>query len=156
MSRESGGLTELFGGLIALFSVPGLGLVLLIAAGVLILIMLGLFVWVYITLQSMHLITAIVFGVISLFMFYMGTRSHVITEETLKRFPWLPLLIPGAFLFGYLADITQSIRLQVAPLATASAQQGSVNAIVVFLMAIGILYVVSEHVDGGNKKRRRR
>jgi hypothetical protein len=147
MSKSLSGLSGILGSILMLFMIPGVGIILLIIAGVLILVMLGVFIWVYITLQAMHLITAIVFSVIALFMFYIGTRSGVINEKTLKRFPWIPLLIPGAFLFGYLADLTQSIKFTVAPLAMATPQQGTVNAIALFLLTIGILYVINEHLS---------
>jgi hypothetical protein len=141
------GLAEVFGGLIALFMIPGVGIILLIVAGVLILVMLGVFIWVYLTLQAMHLITAIVFSVVALFMFYIGTHSGAINEESLKRFPWLPLLIPAAFLFGYLADLTQTLKLTVAPLAMAAPEQGAVNVVMLFLLVAGVLYVINEHFN---------
>jgi hypothetical protein len=156
MAKQISQGAGILGTLLALFSNPITGLALLIVGGVLLIVLLGVFVWVYLTLQSLHLVTAIVFGVIALFMFYIGTRSGAINAEFLHHYPWIPLLIPAAFLFGYLADITQNIKFMVAPFALSSAQQGTVNAIVVFLIVVCLLYVVSEHLESKPAGRRRK
>lgn len=144
--------------IITLFSTPGLGIILMFCALVVFILLIGLLVSVYITLMQLHLITAIVFTLGVLFLFYNGTRTKAITDETLQKHAWLPLLIPGAFIFGYAADRLGSSSLQVFALSSSTSSGNAVTAIWLFILVFDMLFVASEVVSSGSghrKKRRR-
>jgi len=122
-------------------SIPGVGLILLVIGVVFIAVLLGVGVVIYLTLQSMHIWTATIFTVAALLLFYIATNAKIINEQTLKKFPWLPLLIPGAFLFGYVADIGKLTTYTVAPMAVATPQQAGANALVLFLAVSNRLHI---------------
>jgi hypothetical protein len=155
-AEKAGGMLGGLAGLLWVLGAPGVGIILLVIGVVFIAVLLGVGVIIYLTLQPMHIWTATVFTVAALLLFYMATKAKIINEQTLKKFPWLPLLIPGAFLFGWLTDISGSIRLTVAPMAVAAPQQANANALVLFLLVVGVLYIVSEHVGGSKPPTRHR
>jgi len=154
-----GSSTGTLGGLASLLYVltmPGVGTILLIIGVVFILVLLGVGVTIYVILQSMHIWTATIFTIAASFLFYIAMKAKIVNEQTLKKFPWLPLLIPGAFLFGFITDISGSIRFTVAPMTVASPQQANATAVVLFLLIVGVLYIVSEHVGGSKPPARRK
>jgi len=149
-AEKAGGIfgTGGLAGLLLVLAVPGVGIILLIIGIVFIAVLLGAGVIIYLTLQSMHIWTATIFTVAALFLFYIAVKTKIVNDQTLKKFPWLPLLIPGAFLFGWLTDISGSIRFTVAPMAVAAPQQASATALILFLLVVGVLYITSEYVGG--------
>jgi hypothetical protein len=139
---KAGGLLGGLSSLLWILGAPGIGIILLVVGIVLIAVLLGFLVVIYLTLQAYHLMTAVIFLVCTLFMLYAAVRSKVITDSTMHKYPWIPLLIPGAFLFGYVAELTTNIKLTVAPLATATVEQGTANGVVLFILAFGCLYAL--------------
>lgn len=131
----------------ALLLTPGIGTILLILGVILLAVLLGLFAVVYLTLQAYHLMTAVTFLVCTLFMFYVSVKTRIITDRTMKKYPWIAFLIPGSFVLGYLTEMTENITLTVSSLSTATPVQGSVNAAALLLLILGILYVFSEWVS---------
>jgi hypothetical protein len=154
--EKVGGTLSGLSGLLLALATPGVGTVLLVIGVVFIAVLLGVGVAIYLILQSMHIWTATVFTVVALLLFYMAVKTKIINEQTLKKFPWLPLLIPGAFLFGFITDISGSIRFTVAPMAVATPQQANAIAVVLFLLIVGVLYIVSEYVGGSKPPARRK
>lgn len=137
---------ELLGaGILALLLNP---LILLIAGVVLIAVFLGLFAVVYITLQAYHLMTAVIFLVVTLMMFYIAVKSGVVTQEVTQKYPWMWLLIPGSFAFGYVAEnVGNMVNFTVAPLSIAAEQQSAANFAALLVLVIGCLYIVAEYLS---------
>jgi uncharacterized membrane protein len=155
-AEKAGGTLGGLATLLVVLTMPGVGLILLIVGIVIIAVLLGVGAVIYLTLQSLHIWTATVFTVAALFLFYIAVKTKIINEQTLQKFPWLSLLIPGAFLFGYVADIAKLTTYTVAPMAVATPQQASANALVLFLLIAGVLYMVSEYVGGSKPPERTR
>lgn len=138
-------------GLLGLLMLPAAGTIILVIGIVLLAIMLGLFVSVYLTLQAYHMLTAVMFLGCTLLMVYLGARTKVITKETVKKYPWMWLIIPASFIIGYLVETARNLQLTVAPLSIAVEQQGSINFVMILLLTVGVLFTFGDLVSGGEK-----
>jgi len=130
---------------LSLLFLPGAGLVLLVLGIICILILLGLFIGLYLILQTYHAVTAVVFAVLTTMLLWLGVKSEIITDETSEKYPWMWLLIPGAFFIGYVAEVSQSLCIQ--PLTVASEQTGG-SFVMVLLLFFAALFILKEFVEG--------
>jgi len=75
-------------------------------------------------------------------MFYVALKSEIITRKTVKQYPWMWVLIPASFIFGYIAEGVQLLEFTVAPLQIASEQQGATNFVILLVLVFGVLAVL--------------
>lgn len=147
-------LTKIGRNVVTLLQDQRFGWIILIAGIALIAIMLGLSISIYLTLLNLHLMTAIVITIGVTMLFYIGTRVKIITEKTIEKYPWMWLIIPGAFIFGYAAELAQNISLTVSPLTIAEPSQASINAIAIFILVLGCLGIFAVRETRKRKQRK--
>jgi len=134
LSKEEAGVMGL--GLAALLALPGIGWIILGFLIFIIALFLGIGISIFNMLQNVGLLSAIVFGVAVAAILWIGRRTNIINEATTQKYPWMWLLIPGAALFGFIADRASIIRLTiVSSLSTASTAQAGVS-VILFLIAV--------------------
>jgi len=135
-------------GLLGLLMLPAAGKIILVLGIILLAIMLGLFASVYLTLQAYHMLTAVMFLGCTLIMLYLGVRTKVITKKTVEKYPWMWIIIPASFISGYLVETAHNLQLTVAPLSIAVEQQGTINFVMILLLAVGVLFTFGDLVGG--------
>jgi len=142
-------------GALALLALPGIGWIILALIIVFIAIFLGLFVTIYMTLSSLHLFTAIIFAVVVIGMMILSARTGLLTKETLEKNSWIWLLIPGAFVVGYLFEAVTPAGLTIAPMDTLGAGTNSVavSTITTFLF-VALALAISGSLIGSKTRKR--
>ena len=122
-------------GFLAMLAIPGVGWAILGLIIFLVLIMLGVGISIYFTLQSLGLVTAIVLAACAAGLLAILVR---ISPGFTDKYPLSWLVIPGAFGAGYLIDRAQYIRLSVAPYALTAAEQTFTGIALVTLAFCGV------------------
>ena len=127
----------------ALLALPGAGWIVLALIVVCIAVFVGLFVVVYTTLQSLHLFDAIIFSVLVLGMMVLCARVGLLTKETMREHSWIWLLLPCAFVFGYVLQMfsTAGAALTVAPMPTLSTSSATYESSVALSTMVTFLFV---------------
>jgi len=140
---------------LSLLSLPYAGWIVLALIVVFISIFLGLFITIYMTLSSLHLFTAIIFTVVVVGMMILAARTGLLTKETMHENSWIWLLIPGAFVIGYVFEAVTPAGLTIAPMDTLGAGTSSVavSTITTFLFVALALGLAGSLIGGRGHKR---